>query len=153
MLHLDVVEADILTSMFSELDTTVRSADLDDPAVARLYPSAHPDDEVAAAEYRELTEAGLRDDRIGRIAACIADLVNNRVEPGVDRSAVLDLSDPADATRWIQTMNDVRLALGTRLDIGEDDGDFDHSDPAEQPRILYHWLTMVQDTLVTRLMD
>ena len=152
VLHLDVVEADILTSMMSELDTTVRSTDLDDPVVARLYPSAHPDDEAAAAAYRELTEAGLRDDRTGRIAACIADLVNNRVEPGVDRSAELDLTDPADATRWLQVMNDLRLALGTRLGISEDDGEFDLTDPAEHSRMLYHWLTAVQDTLVTRLM-
>ena len=142
-LQLDPVEVDILTSLLAELDTAVRGTDLDDPVVARLYPSAHPDDVDAAAAYRELTESGLRDDRIGRIAACVADLAGGRD---------LDLSDPVDATRWIQVLNDLRLALGTRIGITEDDDDVDLSDPEQQPRVVYHWLTAFQDTVVTRLM-
>ena len=150
VLHLDAVEAEILTSMLGELDIAIRSTDLDDPVVARLYPSAHPDDEVAAAAYRELTETGLRDDRTARIAACVADLAGAG-EPG-DGGVELDLTDPADATRWIQVLNDLRLALGTRLGISEDDEDVDLTDPAQHPRMVYHWLTAVQDTVVTRLM-
>ena len=142
-LHLDPVEVDILTSLLGELDTAVRDTDPDDPVTARLYPSAHPDDAVAAAAYRELTESDLRDDRTGRIAACVADLAT-----GED----LDLGDPADATRWLQVLNDLRLALGTRLDIREDDDDVDLTDPEQQPRVVYHWLTAVQDAVVTRLL-
>jgi hypothetical protein len=148
VLHLDAVEVEVLTSMLGELDTAIRSTDLDDPVVARLYPSAHPDDEVAAAAYRELTETGLRDDRTARVAACLADLVGDTGAAGVE----LDLTDPADSTRWIQVLNDLRLALGTRLGISEDDGDVDLTDPAQHPRMVYHWLTAVQDTVVTRLM-
>ncbi|WP_375504369.1 DUF2017 family protein [uncultured Jatrophihabitans sp.] len=141
-LHLDPVEVDILTSLLAELDTAVRASDTDDPVTARLYPSANRDDADIAAAYRNLTESGLRDDRIGRIAACVADLANND----------LDLGDPADATRWIQVLNDLRLALGTRLGISEDDDEIDLTDPEQHPRVLYHWLTAVQDTVVSRLM-
>ena len=149
VLHLDPVEAEILTSLLGELDTAVHSTDLADPVVARLYPSAHPDDEAAAEAYRELTEAGLRDDRTSRIAACVADLAQHA---GADRRTDLDLADPDDATRWVQVLNDLRLALGTRLEISEDDPEVDLSDPEQQPRMIYHWLTAVQDTVVTRLM-
>ncbi len=142
-LHLDPVEVDILVSLLGELDTAVRGADPADPVTARLYPSAHPDDAAAAASYRELTESGLRDERIGRIAACVADLAGG---------TELDLGDPVDATRWLQVLNDLRLALGTRLGISEDDDQFDPADPEQQPRVVYHWLTAVQDTVVTRLM-
>jgi Domain of unknown function (DUF2017) len=143
--HLDPVEVDILTSLLVELDTAVRATDTHDPVTARLYPSAHPDDESAAAAYRELTESGLRDERVGRIAACVADLAGSRD---------LDLGDPTDATRWLQVLNDLRLALGTRLGISEEDdlGALDASDPEQQPRVVYHWLTAVQDTVVSRLM-
>jgi Domain of unknown function (DUF2017) len=141
--HLDPVEVDVLTTLLGELDTAVRDTDLDDPVVARLYPSAHPDDESAAVAYRELTESGLRDERTARIGACLADLA---------RSRDLDLGDPEDATRWIQVLNDLRLALGTRLGITEDDAEVDLDDPEQQPRVLYHWLTAVQDMVVTRLM-
>ena len=66
--------------------------------------------------------------------------------------AHLDLTDPADATRWLQVLNDLRLALGTRLGISEDDDEPDLDDPEQQPRLLYHWLTAVQDTVVQHLM-
>ncbi len=146
-LHLDPIEIDILTSLLAELDTAVRGTDIDDPVTARLYPAAHRDDPAAAADYRELTGSTLRDDRIGRIAACVADLVGSR---DLDRD--IDLTDPEDATRWMQVLNDLRLALGTRLGISEDDVDFDAGDPQQQPRVVYHWLTAVQDTVVTSLM-
>ena len=141
-LRLDPVEVEILMALLGELDETARSTDNDDPVVARLYPSAHPDDVDAAVAFRELTETGLRDDRVARIAACTADLAGGRD---------LDLTDPADATRWIQVLNDLRLALGTRLGVTEEDGDVDPTDPEQQPRVVYHWLTAVQDTVVTSM--
>ena len=142
-LRLEPVEVDILTSLLAELDIAVRGTDTTDPVTARLYPSAHRDDEAVAAEYRALTESDLREDRLGRIAACVADLAGGRD---------VDLADPADATRWIQVLNDLRLALGTRLGISEDDVEFDPGDPEQQPRVVYHWLTAVQDGVVSCLL-
>jgi hypothetical protein len=51
-------------------------------------------------------------------------------------------------------LNDLRLALGTRLGITEDDDpDLDPVDPAAQSRVIYYWLTALQDSVVQGLMS
>ena len=64
----------------------------------------------------------------------------------------IDLADPDEFRRWIQTLNDLRLAIGTRIGVTEDDGwdrESEDSDDTIEPRVLYHWLTALQDCLVT----
>ncbi|HZC72314.1 MAG TPA: DUF2017 family protein [Jatrophihabitans sp.] len=141
-LRLEPIEVDLLSILLDELDALLDgSADADDDGVLqRLNPAAYPDDEASEREYRELTAAGLRTDRSERTAACRADL---------SRSGDIDLSDPDAGRRWLQVLNDLRLALGTRLGITEDDThEVDPDDPAAQSRVVYAWLTAVQDSLV-----
>jgi hypothetical protein len=141
-LRLDPVEVSVLSALLGQLGPVLAGENPDDPVVQRLYPSAYPDDAGAETEYRSITEPGLRGERLERAQACAADLAGPDV----------DLSDPAAATRWIQVLNDLRLVLGTRLGVTEDDPDFDPSDPSEQPRMVYHWLTGVQDAVVHAIM-
>jgi plasmid stability protein len=141
-LRLEPVEVSVLTALLTQLDATLGGENAADPVVQRLYPSAYPDDDAAEADYREITEAGLRSERQQRAAACAAEL-----------SDEVDLTDREVATRWIKVLNDLRLVLGTRLGVTEDDPDFDLADPAEQPRMVYHWLTGVQDAVVHALMS
>ena len=50
---------------------------------------------------------------------------------------------------WLAALNDVRLALGTALDVTEDmPDDVDPDDPRAAHLGVYHWLTFVQDGLV-----
>jgi hypothetical protein len=70
--------------------------------------------------------------------------------------AVLKLS-PAESQQWLRTLNDLRLAIGSRLDItDEDDTDLLYRLPDEDPRkpmvMAYLWLGGLQETLVTTLM-
>jgi hypothetical protein len=144
-LHLGPAEATLLGSLFDELEA-VLAGELaaDDPVLRRLYPSAYPDDDEADAEYRSLTEQGLRDARLERLAACRAELA-----AGPD----VELADPDAARRWIQVLNDLRLALGTRLGVSEDDShEVDPTDPQARPRVIYYWLTAVQDSVVSGLL-
>jgi hypothetical protein len=59
-----------------------------------------------------------------------------------------------DAHAWAAAVNDVRLALGTILDVGPDGPD---RLPPEHPMAghldVYHWLTVLQEYLVLGLMD
>lgn len=142
-LRLEPVEVSLLASLLDELMTFLRDGDAADPVGQRLFPAAYPDDEEADADYRSITESSLRSDRLERVGACAAELAS---APDVD------LSDPDDARRWIQVLNDLRLALGTRIGITEDEPTLDPRDPAAQPRIIYYWLTGVQDSVVTGLM-
>jgi plasmid stability protein len=141
-LRLEPMEISVLTALLTQLGGTLAGENPADPVVQRLYPSAYRDDVDADAEYRSITESGLRSDRLTRAQACAGELGRE-----------VDLTDPADATRWIQVLNDLRLVLGTRLAVTEDDPDFDPADPAEQARMVYHWLTGVQDAVVQALMD
>jgi len=61
------------------------------------------------------------------------------------------------ATAWITALNDVRLALGVRLEITEDEvpppGIEDPESAEAAMYATYRWLSAVQDSLVTALMD
>ena len=143
LLQLEPAEADVLLMLFDELDALL-DGDGDDAVLERLNPAAYPDDEPAEREYRALTAESLHTARNERTAACRADL---------SRSRDVELSDPDTGKRWIQVLNDLRLALGTRLGITEDDDhNFDADEPAGRPRFIYYWLTALQDELVQGLM-
>jgi hypothetical protein len=134
-----------MSTLFDELQTVLDGdVDPNDELAQRLYPAAYRDDPEAQREYRSLTEASLRALRAERVDACRADLA---------RADDLDLGDPDVARRWLQVLNDLRLALGTRLGVTEDDHhEIDPTDPEAQPRMIYVWLTAVQDSLVSGLL-
>jgi hypothetical protein len=115
------------------------SAISDDPVQARLFPDAYREDGEASAEFRRYTEAGLR---TGKRAN--AELVLRTLGDGGE--IVLDAEQ---AQAWLRALNDLRLALGTRLDIKEDSPrPLDPDDPRSAPFAAYDWLTYLQESLV-----
>jgi hypothetical protein len=109
--------------------------------VRRLFPTAHPTDVDAEAEYRSL----MRDQLLaGRLEAI------ERVEESLDATRL----DDELADRWMGVINDVRLTLGTVLDVSEDD------DPAVDPeaddapaRFAYGYLSGLLEELVDARSD
>ena len=60
--------------------------------------------------------------------------------------------DGDQAAAWLRTSNDLRLALGTRLDISEDtEPPEDVADEEDQQLAVYYWLTALQGSLVDAL--
>ena len=148
-IRLGLAEAHVLEQLLTELQEYLDPEALDpsDPVHARLYPAAYEDDADAAA-FRELTESGLQQERRNRADVCLADLRDARSLVRTDLSM-----SAADADRWIRVLNDLRLALGTRLDISEDDDyELHPDDPDVHLRARYVWLTALQDMLVTTLL-
>ena len=142
-MRLDAGEPTLLRSMLEELAVVVAAEDVADAAVDRLYPAAY-DKADDAAEYRALTEATLRSERLERIEQCAGELATG--------THVLDVSGEA-GDRWIRVLNDLRLVLGTKLGVTEEwDHAVDPSDPEHVPQAAYIWLTAVQDSLVRALM-
>ncbi|HEY8301557.1 MAG TPA: DUF2017 family protein [Jatrophihabitans sp.] len=147
--RLQLPEAHLLDQLLAELDGVLTPDALppSDPVRQRLYPPAYGDDADAAA-FRELTEAGLGQDRSERLEHCRAELRKAR---SILRTDLVLAPEAAD--RWIRVLNDARLTIGTRLEISEDDdGRLDAADPDVQDRARYVWLTALQDLLVTSLM-
>jgi Domain of unknown function (DUF2017) len=116
-----------------------------DPVLARLFPNAYSDDDDSAAEFRRYTEAGLRDGK-REAAQIVLDTLGDGGDVRLD-------ADQCQA--WLRALNDIRLALGTRLEIDED---FEHrlkgldwDDPRYAAFAAYDWLTYLQESLVGAL--
>ena len=117
-----------------------------DPALARLLPDAYSDDPEASGEFRRYTEQGLRS---GKVAAARTVLATLPPKGGRVR-----LSGP-EAQAWLRALNDVRLALGVRLEVTEDFDELVARMSPDDPRLayadMYHWLGYLQETLVEAL--
>ncbi|MEZ0073993.1 DUF2017 domain-containing protein [Planotetraspora sp. GP83] len=159
--HLDAGEVSILRSLVSQIlglvepgatgdDPLERALGIgspeppSDPVLARLFPPAYGDDDKAAGEFRRYTEATLRDAKRADATTLL-----ETAEPGK-----LELS-PEQGQAWLRAINDVRLALGVRLDVTEEIHEEIASMPEDDPRypalVTYDWLTYLQDTLVRAL--
>ena len=112
----------------------------DDPALARLLPDAYRDDPGAAGEFRRLTEASLRRDKVDSAERLLAALPGDG--PGEVRL------DAETTESWLSTINDVRLALGTRLEVTEEMAEPDPEDPDAPAYVVYLWLTELQGVLI-----
>ena len=141
VLRVELTEAEValLGGLLDDLADALAEPDPHDPMIQRLYPDGYTDDDGASREYRELVQSDLQADRIGRVRACRAEL-----PPGGGRMAL----DDEALDRWLRELNDLRLGLGTRLGVTEED-ELDDSQPAVQ---IYSWLTEVQDILVMHVL-
>ncbi|MFJ6069665.1 DUF2017 domain-containing protein [Streptomyces sp. NPDC093065] len=139
-----------------------------DPVLRRLFPDAYGDPEgtpqaaeaeeerAHSAEFRRYTENDLRAGKRDSALAVIRALDTVASQSAGEDGAVLKLS--ADESRqWLGALNDLRLAIGSRLEIAdEDDTDLLYRLPDEDPRkpmvMAYLWLGGLQESLVATLM-
>src|SRR6478672_1719547 len=63
------------------LDFTGPTTEPDDPVLARLFPTAYPDDEEAAGDFRRFTESTLRDGKADAAATIIDTLEESGLPP------------------------------------------------------------------------
>jgi hypothetical protein len=117
----------------------------DDRVLARLLPDFTTEDNDLAAGLRSLHEPALIEAKEAAAAVVLETLPEQggRVELTVEQ---------ADA--WLAALNDVRLALGTALDVSEEmPEELPPDDPRSSHLGVYHWLTFVQDALVQTRMQ
>lgn len=114
----------------------------DDPAMRRLRPPAYLDDDDSEAAYQLLAGEELRTSRRAAI---------DGVRSSLDRPRLSD----DDLWGWLQSLNALRLVLGTQLDISEDDDTFeagiDPDDPEAALRGSYLLLTFMQFEVIKAL--
>ncbi|MFD5814571.1 DUF2017 domain-containing protein [Streptomyces sp. NPDC059618] len=155
--------ADPLAELFAEGPSEPPS----DPVLRRLFPDAYSGPGVEAdtpeqadeqqahsAEFRRFTENDLRAGKRENALTVIRSL--DALTPGGDGGAVLELT-PAQSGQWLRALNDLRLAIGSRLDVvDEEDTELLYRLPDEDPRkpmvMAYLWLGGLQETLVTTLL-
>ena len=139
------------------LDFSGPTTEPDDPVLARLFPTAYPDDEEAAGEFRRFTEGSLRDGKARNAVLIIDTLEESGLPPELEEDGLwidVELS-VADAHAWMRSFTDIRLALATRLGIEEGDESYWDMLPEEDPRThvhdIYEWVGYLQETLVQSL--
>jgi hypothetical protein len=129
---------------------TVLGEDEDEPVNRRLFPPAYLDvaDFERDAEYRRLMHDDLVKEKLANLDLVTASL--ERGSPSARRWTV-ELTDE-EATAWLGVINDLRLALGVRLDITEDyDGDVDVTDPRAPAFQLLSYLGWLEEQLLDAL--
>ena len=124
-----------------------------DPALDRIFPTANRQDDQVAAEFRQLTEEGLRARKTRNLDTAISAL--GHLE---DQKVSLDHDE---AVALVVALTDVRLVLGERLGLRQDD-DLDlieeqvsslaEDDPAVYALAVYDFLTWLQETLAHALL-
>ncbi|MGW1540517.1 DUF2017 domain-containing protein [Streptomyces sp. NPDC002309] len=151
--------ADPLAELFAEGPSEPPT----DPVLRRLFPDAYGDPGRAqedeeqrehSAEFRRYTENDLRAGKRENALAVIRSL--DELASAGDGGAVLQLT-PERSQRWLGALNDLRLAIGSRLEISdEDDTDLLYGLPDEDPRkpmvMAYLWLGGLQETLISTLL-
>ena len=116
-----------------------------DPALARLLPDAYRDDDEAAGEFRRFTEQSLRSGKRAQ-----AEALRRSLAPYVKGRRIPLERQLADA--WLGCLNDLRLVLGTRLEVTEEtELDPARDDPRAEALSLYGWLGWVQESLLAAL--
>jgi Domain of unknown function (DUF2017) len=136
-LRLDDAERDMLRHLLDEQRQLLNAeSSASDPAVARLFPPAYPDDLLQNLDYERAAGAGLLADRIAGLQ---------------DAEAAIDAPHPGEEQllALLRSLNDLRLVWGVRLDISEDTDEADF--PDAQDRNTYHlylWLSWLVQSLV-----
>ena len=112
----------------------------EDPALARLFPDGYSDDEHASADFRRFTEQDLRAQKLAALTS-----VRDSLSDWTGKSSIT----AQQAQDWLKAINDLRLVLGTRLEITDEvETDFE----ADEPGIhLYNYLTYLQGSLIDAL--
>jgi hypothetical protein len=140
VVDLDADERRILGDLADQLRQLLLGGEHD--ATRRLFPTAHPDDPRADAEYRSLVHDSLLERRLSTIEQFEATLTASSL-------------DAEQLATWVAVLNDLRLVLGTLLDVSEDDVVIDPDDENVASYAVYHYLGLLVeesvDVLVTTL--
>jgi hypothetical protein len=121
----------------------------------RLLPDFYrsPTDHPAGSSATDSLNSALRSLHEPEIIAAKREAAQRLLETVPNGGGRFELTE-SDANAWAAAVNDVRLALGTMLDIGPEGPDrLSPEHPMAGHFDVYQWLTVLQEYLVLGLMD
>jgi hypothetical protein len=134
-------ERDVLLSLGPQLRALLTHGN-NDPDLRRLFPAAYPDDPEADAFFRQVTHDDLLSRRLTNL---------DLMEAALHAETV----DEPTLQAVMGAINDIRLVLGTKLDVSEDDdpADFQGDERTESAYAVYHYLGWLLELIVDALSD
>ena len=143
VLRLSPGERDLLRGLCGQLRELLREADPSgDPAIARLFPAAYPDDPLRNLDFERDAGSGLVADRLAAVDV---------VETTVDAE---HLSED-EVMAWLGSVNALRLVLGTRLELTEEtsEADYPEGHAVRDTYGMYLYLTWLEAGIVEGLSE
>ena len=131
-------ERDLVASLAGQLRDLLVSDETD--GLQRLFPPGYADDPEREQEYQQLTHDELLTKRLASVDV---------VEQTVSQTSL----DEDQINAWMGAVNDLRLVLGTRLDVSEDMEEISLDDPRAPAFAVYHYLTHLLAEIVDALAD
>jgi len=132
-------ERELLASLVDQLRELLELT-TDDPSLRRLFPTAYHDDAERDREYQQLVRDELLERRLTALST-------------VEDSAGAAELDEAQLTAWLTALNDLRLVLGTRLDVSEDQDAIDEHHPDAPAMAVYGYLSVLLNDIVDALAE
>jgi len=132
-------ERQLLRTLPDQLRQLIRQGD--DPALERLFPPAYAEEPALEAEYQHYMREDLREGHLGALAV---------MEQTLDAAAPGETVhlDEDQLSAWMKALNELRLVLGTRLEVTEDLTEVGPNDPRAPGLALYGYLGWLQDQVV-----
>lgn len=136
-LDLPEAESELLEALVPQLRTLLTT---DDPSLRRLFPVAYANDPELDAGYQALARDELLEKRLDALTVMEETLAEQGDLDGDRLSA------------FMRAANDIRLVLGTRLDVSEESPVPDPESPEGPAYAVYEYLGMLL-TLVVDALD
>jgi hypothetical protein len=140
-INLDGEERGLLMRLTGELRALLTGPD-DNELIRRLFPVAYPEDEEKEAEYQRLMREELVASRLAAIES---------VSRTIDPTNARNLLDEGETIAFMQSINAIRLVLGSMLEITDDES-ADAADDTNSPEHhLYDFLSWLLEWTVRSL--
>ena len=122
---------DTVVDLAQQLDVELES---DNPNLQRLFPTAYSNDPDKDAGYQVLARGELVESRRTSLTTVIESVDDDEI-------------NGATLQAWMRVVNDLRLVLGTNLDVGESE-DWQPPPELEPVYVVYQWLSLLLSHIV-----
>ena len=129
-------ERDLVASLATQLRELLTSEQPE--GVERLFPPGYANDEEREKEYQLITH----DELLGKRLASVDVLERTVTQTSLTQD---------ELNAWMGAVNDLRLVLGTRLDVTEDMDEISLDDPRAPAFAVYQYLTYLLSEIVQAL--
>ena len=142
-IKLNAQEATLLRQVVDEI-TQVIAGEEATPVHERLFPDAFEDPEETK-KYNTMVRDELKAHKLSAL--------NSMRETLGEAGRVNATLSTSESHLWLTALTDIRLAIGVRLDVSEEDmgREPDPADPDGLALVVLHWLGWLQETMVENL--